>query len=390
MSFFQGPPKPTSPLGYHRVLSPTAAVKVSPLCLGGISIGSTWSELFGENEAPDSLLDSFFSLGGNFIDTSSIYNSEESENLIGEWMEKRGVRDQMIVATKYTAGYRSYNREKEPMQSNFTGNSAKNMHISIRDSLRKLKTDYVDILYVHWWDFATSVEEVMRQLHVYVMARQVLYLGVSNTPAWVVVKANEYARQNGLTPFSIYQGRWNAAYRDMEAEIIPMCENQGMAIVPWAALGGGQLLSVEQRKIQEKTPGARKGYSQSESDLKVCEVLEKIAETQETTLQAVALAYLFQQSPFVFPIVGVNTVAHVKAMPDALRIKLTKDEITAIRTAAPFNPLFPMNFLYCFRGDQDYSLDLTAQQNQQYQMAAWIDAPPKPQPYEVHEEFLRK
>lgn len=150
MSFFQGPPKPTSPLGYHRVLSPTAAVKVSPLCLGGISIGSTWSELFGENEAPDSLLDSFFSLGGNFIDTSSIYNSEESENLIGEWMEKRGVRDQMIVATKYTAGYRSYNREKEPMQSNFTGNSAKNMHISIRDSLRKLKTDYVDILYVHW------------------------------------------------------------------------------------------------------------------------------------------------------------------------------------------------------------------------------------------------
>ena len=89
-------------------------------------------------------------LGGNFIDTANTYNSEDSERLIGEWMEKRGNRDQMVVATKYTAGYRAYNREKEPLQSNFTGNSAKSMHISVRDSLKKLRTDYIDILYVHW------------------------------------------------------------------------------------------------------------------------------------------------------------------------------------------------------------------------------------------------
>jgi aryl-alcohol dehydrogenase-like predicted oxidoreductase len=150
MSFFASPPKPHSPLGYHRILSPTAAVKVSPICLGGISIGSSWSELFGENEEPDSLLDAYFSLGGNFIDTSNVYNSEDSERLIGEWMEKRGNRDQMVIATKYTAGYRAYNREKEPLQSNYTGNSAKSMHISVRDSLKKLRTDYIDILYVHW------------------------------------------------------------------------------------------------------------------------------------------------------------------------------------------------------------------------------------------------
>jgi aryl-alcohol dehydrogenase-like predicted oxidoreductase len=150
MSFFASPPKPQSPLGYHRILSPTAAVKVSPICLGGISIGSSWSEIFGQNEEPDSLLDAYFSLGGNFIDTSNTYNSEDSERLIGEWMEKRGNRDQMVIATKYTAGYRAYNREKEPLQSNYTGNSAKSMHISVRDSLKKLRTDYIDILYVHW------------------------------------------------------------------------------------------------------------------------------------------------------------------------------------------------------------------------------------------------
>lgn len=147
---FTSPPKPQSHLGYHRILSPTASVKVSPIALGGISIGSSWSELFGQNEDPFTLLDAYFSLGGNFIDTSNTYNSEDSERLIGQWMEKRGNRDQMVVATKYTAGYRGYNLEKEPLQSNFTGNSAKSMHVSVRDSLKKLRTDYIDILYVHW------------------------------------------------------------------------------------------------------------------------------------------------------------------------------------------------------------------------------------------------
>lgn len=150
MSFFAAPPKPKTPLGYHRILSPTAAVKVSPIALGGISIGSSWSELFGQNQDPFSLLDTYLSLGGNFIDTSNTYNSEDSEKLIGEWMEKRGIRDQIVVATKYSAGYRAYNREKEPLQSNFSGNSAKSMHISVRDFLKKLRTDYIDILYVHW------------------------------------------------------------------------------------------------------------------------------------------------------------------------------------------------------------------------------------------------
>lgn len=187
---FQAPPKPKSLLGYHRILSPNAAVKVSPLCLGGISIGDSWSSIFGKNDDPYELLDAYFALGGNFIDTSNVYNSEDSEKLIGDWIELRGTRDQMVIATKYTAGFRAYNRENEPLQSNFAGNSVKSMHISMRESLKKLKTDYIDILYVHWWDFGTSVEEIMRGLHAHVMAKEVLYLGISDTPAWVVVKAN--------------------------------------------------------------------------------------------------------------------------------------------------------------------------------------------------------
>ncbi|GKT90056.1 norsolorinic acid reductase [Colletotrichum tofieldiae] len=344
MSFFEFPPKPKTALGWHRTLSPNAGVKVSPICLGGISIGDSWSSIFGKNEDPFKLLDAYFALGGNFIDTSNIYNSEDSEKLIGQWMEERGIRDQMVIGTKYTAGYRAHNREKEPLQSNFTGNSVKSMHISVRDSLKKLRTDYIDILYVHWWDWTTSVEEVMRGLHAHVMAKEVLYLGVSDTPAWVVVKANAYARANGLTSFSVYQGKWNVLLRDMEAEIIPMCEDQGMAIVSWASLGSGQLLTT-------------------------------LAKKKGTSLQGIALAYLLHQSTYVFPIVGVNTLAHVEAMPEAVGVELSKEDIDMIHEASPFDPRFPMNFFFGNFKPQKYDLSLTAADNQQYRIAAWIDAP---------------
>lgn len=150
MDPFAPPAKPQTALGWHRILSPTANVKVSPIQLGGISIGNSWSKLFGKSEDPDALLDAFYDLGGNTIDTSNMYNCEDSERLIGEWMHQRGCRDQMVIATKYGGGYKSHEREKFKIQSNYTGPSAKSMHLSVRDSLRKLKTDYIDILYIHW------------------------------------------------------------------------------------------------------------------------------------------------------------------------------------------------------------------------------------------------
>ncbi|KAJ3534350.1 hypothetical protein NM208_g7573 [Fusarium decemcellulare] len=361
MPLFEPPPKPTSPMGYHRVLSPNAAVKVSPICLGGISIGNAWSDYTGKNEDPFELLDTFFELGGNFIDTSNVYNEEESEKLVGQWMEDRSIRDQMVIATKYSAHYRAYNRENEPLQSNFIGNSVKSMHVSVRQSLKKLRTDYIDILYVHWWDFTTSVEEVMRGLHAHVMAKEVLYLD---------------ARQHGLTPFSVYQGMWNASFRDMEGEIIPMCEDQGMAVVPWGALGRGQLLSAEQRRERENNPDAAR-VPTTEKGLAVSDALERLAVEKNTSVQAIALAYLFHQSTYVFPIAGVNTVAHVKSMPDALRVQLSKQDIDAIHEASPYDPGFPMSFLYSWTKPQKYDLSLTAANHQQIQMAAWVDAPPK-------------
>lgn len=189
------------------------------------------------------------------------------------------------IATKYAIGYRPTHFDKEPIQSNFVGNSMKSMHLSVNASLKKLQTDYIDVLYLHWWDLTTGIEEVMHGLNVLINARKVLYLGISDTPAWVVVKANDYARTNGLRPFSVYQGSWNASLRDMERDIIPMCRDQGMAIAPWASLGQGKFKSAEARKAAHT--GSGRAAEPSEREIKVSEVLEAIGDRKDTTLHAV-------------------------------------------------------------------------------------------------------
>ena len=134
------------------------------------------------------------------------------------------MRGEIVLATKYTTDYR---RGKGGQHSAYVGNSAKSLHNSVHDSLRKLRTDYIDILYLHWWDYTASVEEVVDALHALVLQGKVLYLGISDTPAWVVSQANTYARLMGKTPFAIYQGKWSIIDRDFERDILPMCIAQG-------------------------------------------------------------------------------------------------------------------------------------------------------------------
>jgi len=152
MAMFQPAPKPPTALGYHRILSAKAGARVSPLCLGAMNFGKAWAGMMGECDKDQSfkIMDYFYDSGGNFIDTANVYQNEESEEWMGEWMEKRGVRDQIFVATKYTSNYRIGHQGEEQMSA-FVGNSAKSMHVSVRASLKKLKTDYIDLLYVHWY-----------------------------------------------------------------------------------------------------------------------------------------------------------------------------------------------------------------------------------------------
>ncbi|PVI00624.1 norsolorinic acid reductase [Periconia macrospinosa] len=337
---FPAPPRPVSVLGRHRILSPTAGVRVSPLCLGAMNFGDAWKDILGEcnKETSFALLDYFYSQGGNFIDTSVNYQSGESEQWLGEWMETRGKRDEIVLATKFTGSQTMESWDKK-IQSNFGGNSAKNIYTSVERSLKSLRTSYIDLYYVHLWDYTTSIPEMMHALNDLCTARKVLYLGISDTPAWIVVKANCYARQHGLRTFTVYQGRWSASCRDFERDIIPMCLDEGMALAPWGVLGNGGF------KSKDEDPGRPAKFHLTGKEDRVREVLESIAKPKGTTAASVALAYVMHKTPYVFPIVGGRKIEHLKGNIEALALRLSQEDMDKIDGAYEFDIGFPHNLL---------------------------------------------
>lgn len=188
----------------------------------------------------------------------------------------------------------------------------------------------------------------MQSLNNLVVNGKVLYLGISDTPAWVVSKANEYARNHGLRQFSVYQGRWSAADRDFERDILQMVKAEGMGLAPWGALGGGKFKTEAQRNQQ----GGR-AVKASESDIKVSSALEAVAQRKNTIITSVAQAYVMHKAPYVFPIVGGRTVDHLRANIEALTLSLDDADIAEIEAAIPFDIGFPLNFLYGPNGAPD-------------------------------------
>ncbi|KAI5366529.1 Putative NADP-dependent oxidoreductase domain-containing protein [Septoria linicola] len=342
MAFFQPPPKPKSALGYHRVLSPSAGIKGSPLCLGTMNMGEGWKDFMGECDKDTSfaLLDKFFVLVVISWILPMPTNARHPKN---GWESgwKREIIATRCVATKYATGYLSHRREEFPIQSNYVGNSIKSLNLSVEASLKKLRRSYMNLLYVHWWDFTTSVEEVMQGLHVLIMAGKVLYLGVSDTPAWVVVKANEYARAHGLRP--------------KVAGMLVLERSSGISIAPWAPLGQGRLKTAEARSGEHA--GAARAAQMSEDEIKVSDALEKMATTKGASLHAVALAYLMHKTPHVFPIVGQRSVRHLGSQCRGSQSPMSVEEVHKIDDAMDFDAGFPMNFI--FRGTT-YRTDLTA------------------------------
>ncbi|KAK1546354.1 aryl-alcohol dehydrogenase AAD14 [Colletotrichum paranaense] len=350
-NFMAEAPEPPTELGRLRVLSPNAGIRVSPLALGAMSIGEAWAEAMGamNKEQSYKLLDAFVESGGNFIDTANGYQDEQSEKWIGDWMKERGNREQIVLATKYTSDYQSHALGKGHT-ANFTGNHRRSLHVSIRDSLKKLGTDYIDILYLHWWDYTTSIKEIMDSLHILVEQGKVLYLGISDTPAWVVSAANTYAVDHGKTPFSVYQGRWSVMHRDFERDILPMAHTFGMALCPWDVLGSGKFQSKKALEERKKAGEGLRSFvstgEQTEMEVKMSEALEQVAGEHGTeSVTAIALAYVRSKAPNVIPIVGGRKVEHLKANIDALKIKLTDEQIAFLESVKPFDVGFPGNFL---------------------------------------------
>ena len=341
---FSAPPPPESPLFRHRQLCPTANVRVSPICLGAMNFGEAHKERMGDcsKETAFEILDTFKSLGGNFVDTANGYQDGESEEWLGEWLTSRKCRDEMVIATKFSSAYRKH--EKEKIQSNFGGNGTKSLRVSVDNSLKRLQTTYIDLLYLHWWDYATTIPELMHSLNDLIVSGKVMYLGISDSPAWVVAKANQYARDHGLRQFVVYQGMWNAALRDFEREIIPMCKDEGMALLPYGTLGQGRFQTEASFEEREKNNPGRKGKPSS-VERAVSKVLEGISLAKDTAVTSIAMAYVMQKAPYVFPLVGGRKVEHIKGNINALNVDLTEDDIAKIDAAYRFDPGFPHTFL---------------------------------------------
>ncbi|TFY78171.1 hypothetical protein EWM64_g5841 [Hericium alpestre] len=336
-----------------------------------MSIGDKWAFMGSMNKQQSfALLDAYFEAGGNFIDTANSYQDQTSEQFVGEWIELRGVRDQIVLATKYTTFYKAGDPNIK-QRVNYCGNNTKSLHVSFKESLQKLRTDYIDILYLHWWEWETSIEEIMDSLHNLVVSGKVLYLGVSDTPAWVVSQANQYACDHGKTPFVIYQGEWNVLSRSFEREIIPMARSLGLALAPWNVLAAGKLRTdAEEQKRRETGERGRsmgEGWERTETERTMSLALEKVAnEIGAKSIQAVAIAYVMQKTTNVFPILGGRKVEHLLVNIEALEITLSKEQIAYLESIVPLDPGFPYTLIGNGTG-QGYLVQLSVGQ----QAAAW-------------------
>ncbi|KAJ6505317.1 aryl-alcohol dehydrogenase [Mycena sanguinolenta] len=351
------PPQPATKLGRYRQLAPRAAIHVSPLTLGAMAFGDKHVNMglaAMTKEVAFDLLDAFFDAGGNQIDTANAYQEGNSERVIGEWAEMRGCRDQLVISTKYTLPSALGDNSIKQLEL-YLGNNTKSMKLSLESSLKKLRTTYIDVLYVHHWDLHCSVEEMMDGLHILVLSGKVLYLGISDSPAWLVVKANDYAKANGKTPFVVYQGAYSVLQRDIEREILPMCRHEGIAIAPFRVVGGGHIRTdaeeERRRSSGEKGRSSFGPWERTPDEKKMCDALEAVAgQVGAKHITAVAIAYTMHKAPFVYPIIGGRSVEQLMANIEALDITLTDEQIAYIDSILPFDKGFPNNFIGQYGG----------------------------------------
>jgi aryl-alcohol dehydrogenase-like predicted oxidoreductase len=289
-------------------------LRVSELLLGTMTLRT-------EEEARQ-VLDVYAEAGGNFLDTASAYG--ESEEVLGAVMRRR---DRFVLATKYTLS-------RDHDDPNAGGNHRKNLVLSLEQSLRRLRTDYVDVLWVHLWDRHTPVEETMRALDDVVRAGKVLYVGVSDAPAWFVARANTLAEWRDWTPFSGLQVPYNLLQRDVERELLPMADALGMSVTAWAPLGGGRLSGGEQR-VDRAT------FTERERD--AAAAVRSVAGELGVTPAQVALAWVRRDG--VLPLVGARTPEQLTDCLGGLEVVLPPEAVAALNAAAPFERGFPADFV---------------------------------------------
>jgi aryl-alcohol dehydrogenase-like predicted oxidoreductase len=298
----------------------------------------TFGEEWGwgaDKETSRQIFDAYAKAGGNFIDTANRYTNGTSEKFVGEFVAAD--RDHFVVATKYTL----WDRQNDP---NFSGNHRKNMMRSVEGSLKRLNTDHIDLLWVHAWDFLTPVEEVLRGLDDLVRAGKALYIGVSDTPAWIVAQANTMAELRGWSRFVGLQIRYSLIDRTAERDLLPMARAFDMAVTPWSVLGAGALTG-KYNQSQDGDGRIAQWGDIPERDLAIATEAAQVAEEIGRTPSQVALNWVRQQPGVIIPIVGARKLSQIEDNLGALDFTLTAEQIARLNAASQFELGFPHEFL---------------------------------------------
>ena len=327
-----------------------SGLRVSDLCLGTMTFGEDWGWGSSKDEARK-IYDTYRAAGGNFLDTANVYTNGSSETLVGEFV--KGHREEVVIATKYTNAA-SVLAGKPGTDANAGGNQRKSMVQSVEASLKRLGTDYIDLYWQHIWDGLTPVEEVMRAFDDLVRAGKVLYVGISDAPAWVVAKSNTLAELRGWTRYVGLQIEYSLLERTVERELLPMAADQQMTILAWGPLRSGQLTGkyLPENTKQSEAEGARMHSEMMKTfrtldgseDATVREVLA-VGKELGVSASQVALAWLRARPVPTIPIIGARKVQQVEDNLASVNLTLSPQHLARLDQASAVPLGFPHDFL---------------------------------------------
>ncbi|MGH8902313.1 MAG: aldo/keto reductase [Egibacteraceae bacterium] len=317
----------------------SSGLRVSQLALGTMTFGEEWG-WGAPREECRRLYEAYRAVGGNFIDTADKYTNGASEQIVGELIAPE--RDQIVLATKYSLTSR-------PDDPNGGGNHRKHLVHALDASLTRLGTDYIDVYWLHAWDYLTPVEEVMRALDDQVRAGKILYVGVSDTPAWVVSRANMLAELRGWTSFVGLQIQYNLVERTVERDLIPMARALDLAVTAWGPLGSG-LLSGKYTRGGDGAEGRLSLMGgvegAGEQKLVVAETLHDVADELQAPPAAVAIAWLLHQPDVTIPIIGARRLDQLQQNLGAVDLTIPPKQLAQLDAASRVDLGFPHALLH--------------------------------------------
>jgi aryl-alcohol dehydrogenase-like predicted oxidoreductase len=310
-----------------------SGLKVSELCLGTMGFGTEggWG---ADKQTSFGIMETYGNAGGNFLDTANIYKLGTSEKIIGEYISQRD-RDYWVLATKYSL-------KDNQTNPNASGNNRKNMMRSVEESLKRLQTDFIDVLYLHIWDDLTPVDEIMRGLDDLIRQGKINYAAISDTPAWVVSKANTMAELMGWSQLIALQIEYSLLQRTPERDLIPMAKHYGMTVTPWAPLAGGALSG----KYLRGDMGRIKPESNrlNENSVRITREVIAVAEKMGAEPAHIALKWTMQQGFSCIPIVGATKVLQLEENLRTTEVTISAEDLLRLNAASEIDLGFPGKF----------------------------------------------